>query len=224
MKRIVIATVSALLVSVSALAQPGIIAGLTSSSTSVKDMEDVKALNTYHAGLTCKVDLGLGFAVQPSIIYQVKGANIGDINKDTQKEDFQLKTGFVEVPVQLQWGPDLLAFRPYLFAEPFIGYQVSSDDEALGNIQNSESIKQWAEQAKTKLEYGIGLGVGIEVVKHVQLSAQYFSNFGNLFTPQEDATGTETTGTAPVADTYKEAISNGVKNFQGIKVSLAFIF
>lgn len=223
MKRIVIATVSALLVSVSALAQPGIIAGLTSSSTGVKDMEDVKALNTYHAGLTCKVDLGLGFAVQPSIIYQVKGANLGDINKDTQKEDFQLKTGFVEVPVQIQWGPDLLAFRPYLFAEPFIGYQVSSDDEMLGSGQ-SGAFKEWADQAKTKLEYGIGLGAGIEVVKHVQLSAQYFSNFGNLFTPQEDATGTETTGTAPVAETYKEAISNGVKNFQGIKVSLAFIF
>ena len=219
MKRIVIATVSALLVSVSALAQPGIIAGLTSSSTSVKDMEDVKALNTYHAGLTCKVDLGLGFAVQPSIIYQVKGANLGDINKDTQKEDFQLKTGFVEVPVQLQWGPDLLAFRPYLFAEPFIGYQVSSDDEVLGSGQ-SGAFKEWADQAKTKLEYGIGLGAGIEVVKHVQLSAQYFSNFGNLFTETVNEDGSAGTAMADV----KTTVTEGVKNFQGIKVSLAFIF
>ena len=57
MKRIVslIATVSAMLVTVSAFAQPGIIGGLTASSASVKNMEDVKALNTYHAGLTCKV-------------------------------------------------------------------------------------------------------------------------------------------------------------------------
>ena len=24
----------------------------------------------------------------------------------------------------IQWGPDLMAFRPYVFAEPFVGYQI----------------------------------------------------------------------------------------------------
>ena len=221
MKRIVslIATVSAMLVTVSAFAQPGIIGGLTASSTSVKNMEDVKALNTYHAGLTCKVDLGLGFAVQPSLIYQVKGANVGEISKDTKKEDFQLKTGFIEIPVQLQWGPDLLAFRPYLFAEPFIGYQVSTDDEILGSGE-SDAFKAWAEQAKAKIEYGIGLGAGVEIVKHIQISAQYFSNFGKLFTTTTGEDGMPATEMADVTG----AISEGVKNFQGLKVSLAFIF
>ena len=155
MKRIVIVIAAALLASVNAFAQPGIIAGLTSSTTSVKDVEAVKSINTYHAGVTFKANLGLGFAIQPSLIYQVKGSNLGDIGKDTKAEDFQLKTGFVEVPVQLQWGPDLLAFRPYLFAEPFIGYAVSSDDKILGSGE-SGAFKTWAQNAKTKIEYGIG--------------------------------------------------------------------
>ena len=219
MKRIVIVIAAALLASVNAFAQPGIIAGLTSSTTSVKDVEDVKSINTYHAGVTFKANLGLGFAIQPSLIYQVKGSNLGDIGKDTKAEDFQLKTGFVEVPVQLQWGPDLLAFRPYLFAEPFIGYAVSSDDKILGSGE-SGAFKTWAQNAKTKIEYGIGLGAGVEIIKHFQLSAQYFSNFGKLFTESTGADGKPATEIADVAGT----VSEGVKNFQGIKVSLAFIF
>ena len=212
MKRIVIVIAAALLASVNAFAQPGIIAGLTSSTTSVKDVEAVKSINTYHAGVTFKANLGLG------LIYNVKGYNWqGD--KDAAALQEKAKFGYVEVPVQLQWGPDLLAFRPYLFAEPFIGYAVSSDDKILGSGE-SGAFKTWAQNAKTKIEYGIGLGAGIELIKHFQLSAQYFSNFGKLFTETTGADGKPSTEIADVAGT----VSEGVKNFQGIKVSLAFIF
>lgn len=219
MKKIVFvaATLAAMLFSVNARAQFGILGGLTASSTSVNKAEDVKSINLYHAGLTCKFDLGLGFAIQPSLIYQVKGASIGEIGKETKAEDFQLKTGFVEIPVQVQWGPDLMVFRPYLFAEPFLGYAISSDDKVLSSGE-ADAFKTWAGNAKNKIEYGIGLGAGIEIAQHVQLSAQYFSNFGNLFTAKAD--GSEGTELADV----KTAVSEGVKNFQGIKVSLAFLF
>ena len=109
-------------------AQFGFVAGLTSSSTDMKTAGDLKSISLYHAGLTYKVDLGLGFAVQPSLLYQVKGAKLGEIDESTTMGEFKVKTGFVELPVSLQWGPDLLAFRPYVFAEPFIGYAVSSSD------------------------------------------------------------------------------------------------
>ena len=33
---------------------------------------------------------------------------------------------YVEVPVNIQWGPDLLIARPFVFASPFIGYNLKN--------------------------------------------------------------------------------------------------
>lgn len=206
MKRILtLAAVAAVSLAFSARAhaQVGVIAGLTSSSTSMKTADDVKAISLYHAGLTYKFDLGAGFAIQPSVLYQVKGSKIGNINKDTNTADFQLKTGYVELPVALQWGPDLMAFRPFVFAEPFIGYAITSSDKENG------SVKEWAAQAKNKFEYGFGIGGGVELAGHVQLSAQYFNNLGSMF----DASSSS-----------DSSFTEKVKNFKGIKVSLAILF
>ena len=216
MKKTLLLLTVALFASVSAHAQLGITGGLTSSSTQVKDMEDVKSVNQYHAGLVYKFDLGVGFAIQPGILYQVKGVNLGAIGSDTKSEDFELKTGFIEVPVQLQWGPDLLAFRPYLFAEPFIGYAVTSSDNS--NATASEVLTSWAENAKNKMEFGFGLGAGLEIANHVQLSAQYFNNLGKVFHGAAEAAA-ETDAAAAEA-----VLAEKVKNFQGIKVSLTLLF
>lgn len=205
MKKIttLVAVVAASLVmAAQAHAQFGFVAGLTSSSTDMKTSEDVKAISLYHAGVTYKFDLGLGFAVQPSLLYQVKGTKIGEINESTQMGEFKVKTGFVELPVSLQWGPDLLAFRPYVFAEPFIGYGVTSSDSGAG------SFDDWAAQAKNKFEYGFGVGAGLEIASHVQLSVQYFNNMGTLFGDKS-------------AD---YSFAEQVKNFKGIKFSLGILF
>lgn len=152
-----IALAISLFSAIEASAQVGIIGGFTSSTTQVKNI-DSKSLNLYHVGLITKVDLGMGFAIQPGLIYQVKGVALGEISENTKTEDFQLKSGFLEIPVGLQWGPDLLAFRPYLFAEPFVGYQISGSDSAVLSGSN-EDLKNWASEAKNKLEYGFGLGL-----------------------------------------------------------------
>ena len=209
MKRIVIVIAAALLASVNAFAQPGIIAGLTSSTTSVKDVEAVKSINTYHAGVTFKANLGLGFAIQPSLIYQVKGSNLGDIGKDTKAEDFQLKTGFVEVPVQLQWGPDLLAFRPYLFVEPYLGYSLGGKETYA--LANTDVGKKDFSSARNKLEYGVGAGLGVEIASHVQISCQLFRNMGPLYNKEK------------VQESYRSSYDH-LKNYQGIKINLAILF
>ena len=200
-----IALAISLFSAIEASAQVGIIGGLTSSTTQVKNI-DSKSLNLYHVGLITKVDLGL--------IYQVKGVALGEISENTKTEDFQLKSGFLEIPVGLQWGPDLLAFRPYLFAEPFVGYQISGSDSAVLSGSN-EDLKNWASEAKNKLEYGFGLGLGIEFGGRLQLSAQYFNNMGKLF--NEDKVDT-----AVIKEDVKESLKDG--NFKGFKLSLAILF
>ena len=180
-------------------AQPGFLVGLTSSSVKMSASD---AISLYHAGLTYKFNLPSGFSLQPAVLYQVKGANVGRLDTATD-EDFKLKTGFVEVPLAVQWGPRLAAFRPYVFGEPFIGYRVTSTDKG------DESFQDWAKRAKNQFEYGFGLGAGLEIADHIQLSVQWFNNLGAMFSAPAES-GTESL--------------DSVKNFEGIKFSLAILF
>ena len=196
---LVAAVAASMILAAGAHAQFGFLVGLTSSSVKMASSD---AISLYHAGLTYKIDLPSGFAIQPAVLYQVKGANVGQLGTATD-EDFKVKTGFVEVPLGLQWGPHLAAFRPYVFAEPFFGYRVSSTD------RGNESFRDWASQAKNKFEYGFGLGAGLEISDHLQLSVQWFNNLGGMFSKPAEA-GAESL--------------EKVKNFEGIKFSLAILF
>jgi hypothetical protein len=196
---LVAAVAASMILAAGAHAQFGFLVGLTSSSVKMASSD---AISLYHAGLTYKIDLPSGFAIQPAVLYQVKGANVGQLGTATD-EDFKVKTGFVEVPLGLQWGPHLAAFRPYVFAEPFIGYRVSSTD------RGNETFRDWASQAKNKFEYGFGLGAGLEISEHLQLSVQWFNNLGVMFSKPAES-GAESLGK--------------VKNFEGIKFSLAILF
>ena len=133
----VIAVIAIAIASISiAHAQFGIVGGFTSSSTTI-DKENWKAnlenISLYHVGLTYKIDLGLGLAIQPSLTYEMKGASmkediasVGEVAEIAKTID--TKTGYAEFGLDLQWGPDLMAFRPFIFASPFLGYMVSQEE------------------------------------------------------------------------------------------------
>jgi len=188
MKKFIV-IVASLLIAVSAHAQFGVVAGITSSSSNLKDaVADVQAQNItqYHVGITYKLDLGL-IAIQPSILYNMKGTKLNVANIGATELDY--KTGYVEVPVQLQAGLNLGVARIYGFAEPFVGY-------AITNQVNSSLAKDpqstW-NNIKSKLEYGVGLGVGVELIKHVQVSAKYFWNMGSMYGTSIDFAGVKST-------------------------------
>ena len=81
MKKLVL-TAAAVLLAVSANAKVGIVAGLTSATTSINDAYNdiavAKTANKYHAGLVYELNLPLGLSVQPGIIYNVKGQSVKD--------------------------------------------------------------------------------------------------------------------------------------------------
>lgn len=221
MKRIiaVFAIAAGLFGAVNASARGGIIGGFTSSSTKldVKDLaSNAKAVSLYHVGLTYQLQLPLGFSIQPSILYQMKGANLADVSGIS---DFKVDTraGFLEVPVALQWGPDLLIARPYVFVEPFVGYRLTgSGTGSVMGIETGDLLKEAVDGALAKLEYGVGIGAGVEVIQHVQVSIQWFSNLGKLMNANSEVTGAE------LVQKASESIKQ--KNFSGIKVSAAIFF
>ena len=138
----------------------GVIAG--ASFTGIKEIS-VSKTTGYHAGITYKFRLPVGFAIQPSLLYSVKGAAAGD---DISSVDFSV--GYLELMPSFQWGPDLLLFRPYLDLSPYVGY----------GLNTKASIPEFKDTLN-KFEYGVGLGVGIEIWR-LQIVGRYNWNFGTI--------------------------------------------
>lgn len=175
----------------------GLIGGLTFSTTNVKEINR-GTMTQFHAGATYRLKLPLGFSIQPSLIYQVKGA------KTEVAQNFSdAKFGYVELPVSVQWGPDLLLFRPFLDVTPFVGYGVYNKYVAGGvTLWNDWSgLDRW--------EYGLGAGIGLDIWKF-QLIARYNWNLGAL---------TKDSTLSDLAETFAGKI-----NFGGVTLSLAFMF
>ena len=113
-----------MLVSMAASAQQfGVKGGLGLTTVGgASNPKDNKAMMVYEAGVLYKADLGAGFAIQPALSYQLKGAEL------KQSNDVLTKTGFVEFSLGAQWGPDLQVIRPFVFVEPFIGYGLTGKE------------------------------------------------------------------------------------------------
>lgn len=181
----------------------GIIGGAT--FTSMQNIEK-SAKTGFNIGATAQLRLPLGFSVQPSLIYNSKAAQVGG-----DALAASMNVGYLELPVSVQWGPDLLLFRPFLEVTPFVGYAVNSTFKT-GVLNQATIIKnEWNSFNMNRFAYGLGLGGGIEVWRF-QVICRYNWNFGPLF----DADGS--LNVQPVTDAFKD------KNFGGVTLSLAFMF
>lgn len=204
MKKIIVALV-ALFFAFSANAQIGIMAGITSSTSDVKSaVSDIQNVNQYHVGVAYKLGIGNLLTIQPAILYNMKGTRIGDVG-GINDLNVDYKTGYLEVPVQVQVGFGLGPIaRVFAFAEPFVGYAITNTIDT-----NGVSVKAW-DNIKNKIDYGVGLGVGAEVLKHVQFSVKYFWNMGKVYGADVEL--------GDVTNTIAESSANGVA------ASVAFFF
>ena len=199
----------------------GAIGGFTSTNTKLREF-DFKNVSLFHAGVAVKFNLPAGFAIQPAFTYQMKGTDLKTIAESPETaldswKEMKANVGYLEVPLQIQWGPDLMALRPFVFAEPFLGYAVNFNanvfDDAGATVETLKN--EWENASLKRLEYGMGFGGGLEVF-HFQVSVQWFMNFGGLADENGNVSG-KVIGQS-IKDNFKS------KNFQGIKVSLAVLF
>lgn len=187
----------------------GIKAGVNVSDLNVENMDAVSALG-YQAGISWQFDLPLGFAIQPDILYHVKATKFDQIES-------QLGFGYVEVPVNIQWGLRFADRKVRIFAQasPFVGYAVTQTGETesilggeyadiLGKVGvDTGDFDKWANV--NRFSYGAGLGAGVQF-GFLQLTAQYNWNFGNSLKGEDF-----------------DSLFNK-SNFGGYTVSLAFMF
>lgn len=163
---------------------------------------DVKTNLGYQAGIAVQCDLPLWFSIQPELLFHVKGGQAA-VSGKSDPQAFGL--GYLELPVNIQWGPRFSddRFRIFVQGSPFIGYAISKDmKNARGESYDWKNINRF--------EYGLGAGLGIQLWRHFQIVGQYNWSLGDLvrsgFAEQE----------------FKRIFDES--NFSGYTVSLAIIF
>ena len=181
-------------------AQFGIIGGWTTAKapSTVGDLLPKNA-SLFHAGVAYKFEIGPFFALQPALVYQGKATYVN------QQSSLYSRSNFLELELGTQVGIDLLALRPYFLFEPFIGVDLGALNKLNGEVS------QVLNDAKKKFEYGFGVGAGIELVSHIQISVQWFMNFGKLYDSNK------------LVNTDLSSLTN-LRNYQGVKVTLGLFF
>lgn len=179
MKRILLLVTAFMLLSVPGFSQFGIKGGFNFTSFGDIDLGKDATYKTafekktgYHVGLLYKVKVPMtGLAIQPELQFsQIEGnlsiSRVTATDGSHTKGDFKLS--YLQLPVALQWGIDLMLFRPYLQVVPYIGYSFAKD--------NGNKLLEWD---VNKFRYGVGLGAGIDIWK-LQVSGRYCWDLGKV--------------------------------------------
>ena len=210
MKKLLVIALAALL-GVGASAQDfGVIAGFTSSSATLKGVSSGTVAG-FHIGGAYNLRLPLGFALQPELIYNVKGTSLSEAKAN-------VTVGYLELGVQGQWGTNLAIGRLYAFLDPYLGYGVNNDFK----FSSSENVSG-AWNYMQKLEYGVGFGVGFMFAKDLMLSAKYYYNFGSLY----DENGNVKASMSDLKTVAVNGITQlfkGGNSFNGVTISVGYFF
>lgn len=166
--------------------------------------ESVSSYTGFSAGVAFSFDLPVqGMTIQPELNYISKGAMYRG------PEDFRVhfRTDFIELPVNLQVGLDLILFRPYLMLSPYIGYAVYKRPEQV----------QWSDI--NRFQYGVGIGGGVDFWRF-QLQIKYNWNIGQLV--RDIPRGSISYAEGVSGDAKSEYVNLG--NYRGLEVNLVFFF
>lgn len=167
----------------------------------------------YQLGITWQRDLPLGLSIQPELLYHVKATKFDQIES-------QLGLGYVEVPLNVQWGLRFAnkKIRAFAQASPFVGYAIAQtgnetgesifgDYKDLAGLVGIETDK-W--EGINRLSYGAGLGAGVQF-GILQITAQYNWNFGSILDLKD-------TDWEQIKDKFNES------NHSGYTISLGILF
>ena len=171
----IVAAVLVASVAASAKGGFGVTAGYNTNSTKVQDVQTAPRTG-FNAGVTYLLNLPLGLSVQPSVVYSHKSANIatgsGLVDQLLAGSAYQT-VGSVNVPVSVQWGPNLIVARPFLDITPYVGYTLSN------NVKSVVGDVKSVVEGEKGVDYGIGLGGGLNVWK-LQAVVRYNWSFGTM--------------------------------------------
>lgn len=178
MKKILLLVTACMLLSLQGFAQFGVKAGFNFNS-----LGDLEKTNTFsggmekktgfHAGVLYRFKMPvIGIAVQPELIYsQVKG-NMQVLEQPDYSSSYagmsegEVSVSYLQLPVALQMGLDLVLLRPYIQVVPYVGCTIANDIKIKNLNMDTD-----------KFNYGIGVGAGIDIWR-LQVSGRYNWDLG----------------------------------------------
>ena len=210
MKKLFVIVAAILVTSVAASAKGGfgVTAGFNTNSTKIQDVQTAPRTG-FNFGVTYSLNLPLGLSLQPSVVYSQKSADLGltgaSILESLKTGSMFQTVGSVNVPVSVQWGPNLIVARPFLDITPYVGYTLSNNVKTV--VGDVKSIVK----GEKSVDYGIGLGGGINVWK-LQAIVRYNWSFGTM----GDISG--------FANLNLEDVIKKDRVYGGISVNVAYFF
>ncbi len=196
--------------------QFGVKAGLNftnmSNTPSLDDFDKdfLKTYTGFNAGILLRINLPLGFEIQPELLYVQSG---GQFQSDGVlafgSANVKLYDGSLRLPVNIQWGIELFnVVKPYVFVSPFIGYTLFQNVEGWNDITNTTEKMSLEPE---RLQYGIGLGIGVNVWK-LQVAFKWNWNLNKTLVEN-----------TPASD-FLEVFDKENMKYNGGELSIAFIF
>ena len=134
-------------------------------SVTVSDMKSGRS--GWQIGVGYQTETSSGFSFQPELVYKVTGYKLSDAT--------DLRLGYLEVPLNVQWGPDLVVARPFIFAGPYVGVKLTN---SLKGSEGSQVTDEVIKHLK-KAEFGLGVGLGVNIFRF-QIAGKYNWNFGAI--------------------------------------------
>lgn len=159
--------------------------------TGISGVGDLKNLNFrdyagFNVGVAFFIKLPASFVLQPEILFYQAGSNLDvsveglqSFSSESFFEDLKVKgtlyNGNLYIPLNLQWGPQLGIFRPFVEVSPFLGFALYNRLK----INSLNEIRMLSDDTN-RLMGGIGAGGGVDIWK-LQLMVKYNWNFNKLF-------------------------------------------
>ena len=105
----------------------------------------------------------IGVGLDAAILYSQKGMDV----KSETGTSTNVKTDYIDVPVNLKWNFGLPIIKGYLAAGPYIGFRVGGDKfwEIPGSVVGQVKAKNFSA--------GLNFGAGVELISHLQVGINY---------------------------------------------------
>ena len=105
----------------------------------------------------------IGVGLDAAILYSQKGMDV----KSETGTSTNVKTDYIDVPVNLKWKFGLPIIKGYLAAGPYIGFRVGGDKfwEIPGSVVGQVKAKNFSA--------GLNFGSGVELISHLQVGINY---------------------------------------------------
>lgn len=166
MKRLIIgSTLLCLLVSPALMAQEsvtGIKGGLNLSSLTTDGNDDKNLKLGFHAGVYNKIAISESFAIQPELLYSVKGMKLDYDNSAFADGETKFNLNYIDLPVKLVFN---LSEDFEFQVGPYVSYLVSAnldtDAEVLDYFQ-IDSEDDIDRKNFNTLDYGLSAGLGFD--------------------------------------------------------------